>query len=590
MSAVVYTRWLKPRDARAIARLERKAYRRDQRNGRRAIAADLREAERSGTNLSLGLFDGARLVGFVLAYICRDRAAVFEDFEVHHEDAAGLTGESVYVEDVIVLPRYSRSLFLLLTKWTREVYRRDPNLPLDAFCEPALLERWTKYSRGFRHKGMALDRTLKVTDLTGDQEWYWFSWRQVGERPATAGSDTPPGTVLKSAHLPDGCQARLVRTEADWERLRPAWDDMIDAHSIASPFASIDYLQAWWRHYGVSRHLHIVTLYRDARLVGIAPMMVAPKRILGRYRWRLELIGDRANMERLGPIVDPSTPAALELLWQAVMSTSQHWHAVYLREQAMETGKHPAMEAMEAMDDRRYTASLSEPMQSPHVDLRDPWPQYLASRSRSLRKNYRRRLRQLGKVGELQCVDEAHFDCPEACLAAYLDVERRSWKATTPFGVGGHPIRRGFYADLVHTLSARGEARFRFLLLDGQPVAATFGVVRRGQFASLEICHDSAFDRYSPGVVLTGLELEALMAEEDCLEYDFLIGTYANKSAWATKTVTARHVYLLPRNAWGQINRFLIFRVKAGTLGLLSRLGLDDRAADFYDRVRNRLG
>lgn len=587
MSDVVYARWLGPRDARAVARLERKAYARDRRNGRRAIAHELATADRAGENLSMGVFDGGRLVGFILAYLRRDRAAVFDDFEVHHEEARALRGASVYVEDVIAIPRYSRCLFRLFRRWSRTLRDLAPGLPMDAFCEPALLERWTRYARGFRHSGLELDRTLKVTDLSYGQEWYWLSWRALGGPAGGGDDDAPPGTALRVDGLPSDCQVRVIRTETDWERLRRDWDRLLEAQPVASPFASLDYLQAWWRHYGLSRRLSVVTLYRRGRLAGIAPMMIAPKRILGRFRWRLEFIGDRVNMERPGTLTDPARPGTEALLWRAVLATAPEWDAVYLREQPTGTGEHPVVTAL---DGGRYTVSLSEPMESPHVDLQQPWADYLAGRSRSLRKGYRRRLRQLGKEGELACVDETHFGGAEESLEAYLAVEEGSWKARTPYRVAGNPVRFRFYRDLVRTLGRRGEIRFRFLLLDGRPIAATFGVVRHRRYASLEICHDGRYDDYSPGFVLTGLELEALMADGSCDEYDFLIGTFANKSSWATHAVTARHVYVLPRNLWGHANRLLIFRMKAALLGLLSRLGFEDRAFDLYDRIRNRLG
>ena len=585
MAGVIYTRWLKPRDARAVARLERKAYARDQRNGRRAIAAALHEAEREGTNMCLGLFDGTRLVGFILAYICRDRAAVFEDFEVHHEDAAFLKGESVYVEDVIVLPRYSRSIFLLFKKWARELQRRGPTLPLDAFCEPALLERWTKYSRGFRHKGLELDRTMKVADLTAHQEWYWFSWRQVGERSKAADADKPPGNVMRKPELPADYQARLVRTESDWDRLRDGWDRLVGAMPEASAFLAFDFLRTWWNHFGLSRQLLIVSLYRQGRLVGVAPMMICPKRILGVYRWRLEMIGDAALMERPTLVLDETDPQAEELLWRCVLATEGRWSAVFLREQTAELEDHPFVAAL---DHRRYRTGQSDIREAPHVTIDRPWDDYFAARSRTLRKSYRRKLRQLEKAGEVRFEGYRHREDVDDALRRYLDVEARSWKAAAQMGVAGKSARLSFYRELVRRLGTSG-MHFRFLYLDERPIAATFGVFRAGRFASVEVCHDQAYDRYSPGFVLTGMELRECHETGEYVDYDFLCGTHDNKTPWSKAMYRSRDLYILPNSGWGRTNRFLMFTVKPAAKRLLARLKLDKRAYEWLDRLQLRL-
>ena len=60
-------------------------------------------------------------------------------------------------------------------------------------------------------------------------------------------------------------------------------------------------------------------------------MMVAPKRILGTYRPRLEFIGDQVNTNSPDLIVDEAEDELRHLLWRCVLSESERWDAVYLR-------------------------------------------------------------------------------------------------------------------------------------------------------------------------------------------------------------------------------------------------------------------
>ncbi len=586
MPRVIYVRYLKPKDARAVARLERRMYPRNQRNGRRGIASDLHAAESDDSNLSIGLFDGSRLAGFILCYVRARRESIFEDFEVHYENAGQLGGRSIYIEDTVVLPRYGRSAFLLYTKWARELRRKAPGLPVDAFCEPDLLERWKKIERAFRHLGLAFDRTSKVKDLSHDQEWHWLSWRQVDRYVRKKHARREPGSPLQDVDLPDAYSARLVQTASDWEVLRGEWDRLVDSMVQASCFLTHDFLFTWWRHFGLSRRLAIIVLYHGPKIVAIAPMMIAPKRILGLYRWRLEFIGDESNMESPDCIVDVGHAPARELLWRCILSTNSEWHAAYFREQRVTADPHPAPGLV---DGSRYIVAMSEAVESPYVTFEGSWDDYLGARSKSLRKNLARKRRQLDAAGTWRLEIHESGCAGKHCVETYRDIELRSWKGSRKLGVGGKPAHTAFYCELLERLDPRGKMRFRFLILDDEPIAATFGVYQRGHFASLEICHDQAFDSLSPGVVLTGLELEHCFKSSAYEEYDFLIGTLNNKSSWKTDMHQSRNIYVLPRNLIGRANRLLMFWFKPRFKRLLARFDLLDRFYALLSKVQERL-
>jgi CelD/BcsL family acetyltransferase involved in cellulose biosynthesis len=310
-------------------------------------------------------------------------------------------------------------------------------------------------------------------------------------------------------------------------------------------------------------------------MIGIAPMMVAPKRILGTYRPRLEFIGDQVNTDSPTIIVNEDHAQAPKLLWRCIASTSSNWDAIYLREQINDKTSHGLAEAI---DLDIFSLSSSTPMDAPYVTFTQSWETYFASRSRTLRKSFRRKLRGLESLGELQF--HGYADCTDriACLEQYLGLESKSWKGKAKMGVSGNPSRTSFYRDLAATMGPIGKFHFRFLTLDGQPIAGTIGLLQNGRFESLEICHDQAFDRYSPGVVITGLELDECHNAPEYVEYNFLVGTYSNKRPWQTHARQVHDVYVLPRTAWGNANRLLIFSLKPRLKQLLKRLRLMEAA------------
>jgi CelD/BcsL family acetyltransferase involved in cellulose biosynthesis len=583
-----YLRWLTPGDARAVARVERAVYPRGARDGLRDIRFDLARASARGGNLSLGLFEGSFVVGYILAYVRRDRRAAFEEFEVLQDAAADLCGACVYVQDVVVPRQHGRQAGRLLKSWVREARRRFPNLPMDAFCRSAALEMWRRHEDLLAQAGFQFGGAQRVRDLHGDEEWHWLTWRplegQLGlPMPAGGGASAR----LSVTGLPPGYHARLVLTESQWAQLDPHWERLVGLQQEASPFMDPALQRCWWRHFGLTRNLLIVVLYRGGRVIGIAPLMVAPERHAGLHFDSLQFIGEHSLMERPDVLVEPSDPEARGLLWRAVAATRGRWDAALLYEQAEPAASHPFPRALAA---GAFLVRETAAQAAPHAALDGGWPAYLAGRSAALRKNLARKQRRLREAGALELQLERGALDGEAVLARYLAVESRSWKHAAGQGIGSKPGHAAYYRDLCHVLGPRGGLRFAFLALDGQDIAASMSLVRRGRVAAAEVCHDEAFDRHSPGFVLTGLELEALFGEPGLDDFDFLSGTLENKLPWATGSRESRDVYVLPAGARGRAALAWMFSAKPAAKRLLGALGLRKAVFSAVERWKLRSG
>lgn len=584
MADVVYVRRLTAHDARAAAKVERQVYAEGQRQGRAAISMTLQQADATNTNLSLGLFRGNTLLGYVLA-IVRERRRIFDDFQVHHARAAHLKGDTAFVEDVVITASASKFASLLLRKWLRELRWHHGELPMDAFCTEKLLKRWSKYGRGFRLAGLVASDPLPVRDINGREQWFWLSWARDPGRPQDD-DESKPGARI-NAPLPTGFEARLVRGEADWLRLEADWTQLHQVMPRATFFGSFQFLFTWWKYYGLPYQLFIVTLYENGRIVAIAPLMIAPKRIFGPYRRRLEFMGDDALMERPTFVLSQDHPEAAHVLMRAVIATSDHWDAAYFREQELADGQqHPAHTSLA---DTKFHASESETVLAPHVDLAGTWQDYLTGRSKQLRRNIRNKRNRLERLGSVELSGYADNSDASDSLGKYLEIEKRSWKSGKKFGVADDIDRLNFYRELFANIDSVGEVHFRFLMLDDRRIAGTFGFAFNGNYSSVEICHAAEFDYYSPGLVLTALELEECHNSRSYSDFDFLSGMLNNKTIWATGTRESRHIYVLPKNFWGYGNAYVMFSLKPFVKRILARWKLDQFALDTLDWIRDHL-
>src|SRR4051812_19471473 len=70
---------------------------------------------------------------------------------------------------------------------------------------------------------------------------------------------------------------RIVRTEKEWDAIRKPWATLYESSPYASTPLDFDWLRTWWGVYcnrSGGEGLRIVTVWRDAELVGVAPLYV----------------------------------------------------------------------------------------------------------------------------------------------------------------------------------------------------------------------------------------------------------------------------------------------------------------------------
>jgi CelD/BcsL family acetyltransferase involved in cellulose biosynthesis len=288
---------------------------------------------------------------------------------------------------------------------------------------------------------------------------------------------------------------RVERVER-LERLREEWNGL--ARAGGGIFATWEWADAWWRHYGRGREL-LVSACRaeDASLVAVLPL----------YAWRsrwprvLRFIGHGPGDE-LGPVHRPGEHVRGAQALRAALRELD-WD-VFLGEQL------PGDEGWdELLEARRWRREASPVLRVPE----GRWEAFLAGRSANFRQQLTRRLRRLEDVG-------ARFRLAEAAsldrdLDALFALHRARW--------GGRPTDFAdtpFHREVARRALAQGWLRLWLLELDGRPVAAWHGFHVGTVTSYYQAGRDPAYERLSLGFVLLAHSLRAAI-DEGATEYRF---------------------------------------------------------------------
>jgi Acetyltransferase (GNAT) domain len=106
----------------------------------------------------------------------------------------------------------------------------------------------------------------------------------------------------------------------------------------------------------------------------------------------------------------------------------------------------------------------------------------------------------------------------------YKGIYAKSWKPAEP-----HP---GFIDTLLEKLGPCGIAKLGVVTIDGLPVAAQIWLVQGRHATIFKLAHDPAFDRQSPGTLLTHWILQQLHEIDGVRDVDFGRGDDAYKREW----------------------------------------------------------
>jgi CelD/BcsL family acetyltransferase involved in cellulose biosynthesis len=279
-------------------------------------------------------------------------------------------------------------------------------------------------------------------------------------------------------------------------------------------FATWEWISTWWRHFGAG-HQPLVTACRaaDDRVIGILPFYLWASRPLRILRF----IGHGAG-DHLGPVyASQDEPAVADGARRTLERL--RWD-VFVGDQL------PAPARWSGVLGAKVLVREGNPV------LRAPaggWDGFLAGRSPNFRQQLRRRERRLAREHRLafRLVQDA-AELPSA-LDALFRLHTLRWPNGSAF-----QAREAFHREFAALGFQRGWTRIWLLELDGQAVAAWYGLRFAGAESYYQAGRDPAWDHRSVGFVLLAHSIRAAF-QDGIGEYRFLRGHEAYKYRFAAE-------------------------------------------------------
>jgi CelD/BcsL family acetyltransferase involved in cellulose biosynthesis len=337
---------------------------------------------------------------------------------------------------------------------------------------------------------------------------------------------------------------RLVRSEAEFAALRPAWHELVSAVPGSTPFQSWEWNFSWWEQFGSPGRLHLLLLEEDGRLSGIAPLCIAT-RYEGAPMRHLAFIS-RKRADYLDFIVRPGAETRFFAALFACLREMKGIRMLELRDLAEDSANLPHL--LRAASGSFRALSLERGEGCASLTLPGSWPEYLASLGKNSRRNVGRYRRGLA---EKHSVSWRAARTREEVLASFddfRDVYRARWRGEHGATLFDEPRSAAFERAMCERAAAAGWFRFYLLYLDGRAVAGYLGYEWQEKFFAGLLAHLPEYHRLSAGSVLIGMSIEDCIAR-GLREFDMTRGEESYKTQWNC-TPKCNYVIKISDSSW----------------------------------------
>jgi CelD/BcsL family acetyltransferase involved in cellulose biosynthesis len=332
---------------------------------------------------------------------------------------------------------------------------------------------------------------------------------------------------------------------------RLLWNSLFAATPGATFFLTFDWLETCWRHFGSGQKLRVLIVFAAGEPLGILPLCVRTEKYrLSTVRVLTYPLDNWSTW--YGPI-GPNPAATMLAATQHIRRTPRDWDMIELRwvaDDATHGGKTArALRVAGMLSEKKQYQSTSI------VDLPASWDEFVAGKSQSIRRQFRRTLRDVVESGAAEYVrhrpapasegdGEPRWDLYEMCEA----VAQASWQSEVTHGnTLTHERVRGYFRD-AHAAAARlGMADVNLLLVEGRPAAFLYGYHCRGNVTALRTGFDASISGLGSALMLKTIEDSCRRGDRTV---DFGPGEREHKRRLRTRIESTYRLTYTPLDSW----------------------------------------
>lgn len=359
-----------------------------------------------------------------------------------------------------------------------------------------------------------------------------------------------------------------VDTLAQFNALKPVWDDLCSRATECIPMLTHGWLTSWWEAFGTEYECHILLVWQGEELIGGAPLVIKCEKIFLLKRRVMTLFAN-PWVDRMTMLMSPHAAHIPELIFEHLGSSRLGFDILDLF--PLENASPTTSAIVELAKRNGWHYGIEDHLQSPYLQISAKLDDLLSNLSSSYRQTVRRRMRKIESLGtaKMRIVRDA------SCLDAIMEISLESWQHDEGTSMASTQRLRDFYSSVITNAAKDETLRCALMEIDGEPAAFEFNIFHRHTVHNFKLGYKKKFSDLSPGIALKLFTLQELINRRDVepiLEYDFMGAAEPYKLNWTKQTRPHIHVYIFSPRWDTNLEHGIIFVMKPWILATFPRL------------------
>lgn len=299
--------------------------------------------------------------------------------------------------------------------------------------------------------------------------------------------------------------------------LKREWEHLQDSEDVF-PQMYYQWITPWWKRSNSSKKLYIITVIdNEQKLVAIAPFCIEKRFGINILQSIPVHFGDFYSFI----VKDNNISLINELLTH--INSFKKWSYVkvnLVRSNNLLYKKLNAKNFKEQHIENIIEADLS------YASYDD----YLMTLHRKVRGEYRRRLRKLEGLGDVEFIVSSNFDDYLNFEKDFRRIYELRWKDIDKVLPGDKVYE--YRKDALKYLSSVNKAVFVLLKLNSELIAYRFGIIHQNQYHDYKLSFNPEYHKLGLGSIITGLLVKELISKGFGV-LDHGVGDYSYKNDWS---------------------------------------------------------
>lgn len=342
----------------------------------------------------------------------------------------------------------------------------------------------------------------------------------------------------------------------EFQKLDTIWNNLAYEQGSYLPFLCFDWFKVWLEHFLNNNKLLILLLYKEGKIVSIAPFLILQEKFKSIMVTKIELIGNVYSPIRdfiFGDLGNEDKRVYLSYIFNHLFNNFKDWDIIDLNP-IYEEDKNLYI-LKDILDESNYNNIEQFCYANWYLNgINFTGDEYLSQRSKNVRQELRRRKTRLEELGKLEFRVIKNNDKIDKYIDYYYEVYAKSWKKREGTG----PT---FHRDLAKLAIEKGWLRLGFLFLNDTPIASQFRIVFKEVCFFLKTAYDAQYRKYGPGIILLSEMIKYIIDVDNVTEIDFGPGNEPYKKSWAARKREMKRLLVFNRNPKGFLLAFFIIKI-----------------------------